>query len=85
MCPAAAQRKTSKLPLLASAMKACHIRAEYESRGPDGSTESRTMIVPAVGATSTHAPLATLRRDLRQVAFGMSVTVDDMYVNLALS
>jgi hypothetical protein len=43
------------------------------------------MIVPVVGATSTHAPLATLRRDLRQVAFGMSVTVDDMDVNLALS
>jgi len=80
MCPAAAQRKTSKLPLLASAMKACHVRAEYASRGPTESTESRTMIVPVVGATSTHAPLATLRRDLRQVASGMSVTVDDMCI-----
>jgi hypothetical protein len=41
---------------------------------------SRTTIDPFTGATSTHAPFPTLRRDLRQAAPEESTSIDDMYL-----
>jgi hypothetical protein len=46
-------------------VNACHERAGYCSRAPTGFLESRTATCPLTVATSTQAPLPTLRLALR--------------------
>jgi len=74
------QRETSYVPVFVFAMKACHVLAEYLTIGPAGSTESLTAIAPRADATSTQAPLATLRRDFRQAAPGPPKSMGDIWV-----
>src|SRR5689334_20961781 len=73
----------SKVPVFASAMNVCQVRAEYRITGPAGFTESRTTTVPVAGATSTQAPLEILRADLRH-ASGPGTSIGDMFLAFAM-
>src|SRR5271167_321758 len=59
------RRSGSNLPVLAPVTNMYHERSEYRIIGPLRSVESRIRICPLTGATSTQAPLFTLRLAFR--------------------
>src|ERR1700733_11484021 len=56
----------------ARSRKECQALAEKLITGLSGTVESRTTMFPLSDATSTHAPLPTLRRALRQSGWPVS-------------
>jgi hypothetical protein len=68
----------SKRPVRASPTNERQAVDVYHMTGPRRSQESRTATVPAVEATSTHAPWFMLRIDLRQLRRAKPLSFKDI-------